>query len=296
MTAEWNADEAKRLAATLRLVIAAGIPGVAVHNGLFDESGGEKVDSAAFAAIADQLEAAAVEIERLTAERDRVVAHGHGALAERDDLKAEVERLRIRQDVLDDSDSELIAKVVAWHHLTAENASLRQQLADANSDLASFAGEVADALGTPGADLTAVLVGGVRSLRQQLEAARIEILALSNANRSLGPDAMLTAVDIECTRAERDGARRDLAAAQQRIAELEIALALGKQDMNECAQLTAALRAIAPVYRAACDWVPDRHSRYSPCASILREAVDDARAALTPDLLAVIDSACKETA
>lgn len=183
------------------------------------------------------------------------------------------------------------AEVERWH---AERDSLRHQLESRTGERDSYRGMWTEA-------------------SKQLEAAQ--------ASR----DSFLERHDIWMSEAT------GLAAAQQRIAELEQIVvgnpvALGAllkakdqriaeleaeaveadeywaKRLNELeaenAQLTAALRAIAPVYRAAVD--EDREAIGAPsrahdaAVDLLESAISTARAALTPDLQAVIERACKE--
>jgi predicted nucleic acid-binding Zn-ribbon protein len=101
--------------------------------------------------------------------------------------------------------------------------------------------------------------------------------------------------EIENAERERDQAVTELAAAQQRIAELESQVAHDFRYADSCekqiADLSAALRAITPVWRAADVW-EDTFTGTS-ALDALECAISTARAALTPELMAVIEAATK---
>lgn len=331
MSVGFNRAEASRLIAVLRHI----------NDGQGDAAcmDGEGWHRASFADVADQLEAAGMEVERLdmvaassdagarwhaadnkrlTAERDslrhqlaavRVAIDGNRPLlatseaaqrlvddiirestpgladirSQRDEL--ETERVRRDAELAEVGSGRFDAEVLAESRrieassLRTERDSLRQQLDKLSAEYADL---------SPVGDTNEIL-----SLRQQLEAAQ----------RS---DGMLSA-SLESTMTE-------LTAAQQRIAELEIELA---EEYNEHERLrsiqlhTAArlvrtsqarrdhaestIRTIWPVYRAAVDCeTSDRENENGEYISHeraelnLSRALDVARAALTPDVLAAL--------
>jgi chromosome segregation ATPase len=361
--------------------------------------------------LADQLEAAGGEVEahvRLRDERLEFAIRDHDNLltttAERDSLRAEVERLTHgltlmtkERDAKVESMVELCGDVdrakgygndmaSTIERINAERDSLRQQLeaaqrtqtvhlaqldgaqailtetkrdsrarlsgyevdltaaqqkiTDLTADL-SLADKTAASLST---DLLA-LQGQRDDCHRQLlasqtanAAAQQEIMALNNANRSLVPDAMLVASDIECTRVERDAALADLAAAladlaaaqrerdgyvaqlliegeqtnemcdeaidqtsdlavaQRRIAELEaengrlvgcLSESNNEAEMQQrISDLESALRVFYPVYRAVTEVNPFTTGLIG--RNRIMTAIDTARAALTPEILAAL--------
>lgn len=120
--------------------------------------------------LADQLESAVKEVERLTKERDRVVAHGHEAITQRDSLRAEIERLKKLNEACDKGDwrtkreeqidaiADALGDDTEWSNLSdrgdnaleaaivtvAERDTLRQHLAAAGKEIERLTNELAE--------------------------------------------------------------------------------------------------------------------------------------------------------
>jgi chromosome segregation ATPase len=126
----------------------------------------------------------------------------------------------------------------------------------------------------------------LESCQQQLEAAHGKLSGYKG--------------DLKETQARVGELHRDLAASQQRIAELEAVVDANTDTavhaltdaQSHSADLTAALRAIAPVYRAAEGQLiaVETWGDEGAAAVELLRAIYTARAALTPELLAMIEA------
>jgi chromosome segregation ATPase len=187
------------------------------------------------------------------------------------------------------------------HRLTAEGIARTRNHLPALADQLEAAGREVERLDTA----AAISDAGARwhaadnkrltmerdSLRQQLEAAQAE-LADRNREHIVDRDTA-----VRHARADAELARQERDLAQQRIAELEAerewtgattkALMESQERLAiEVRALTAALRAILPVYRAAEAW----SEAFTGTAAFdaLESAVDTARAAITPEIAAVL--------
>lgn len=147
--------------------------------------------------------------------------------------------------------------------------------------------EVRFALGA--ADVETMLQAAERAVRER-EAAqlrRADDIAVYHTIES----------DLASNHRRADAAERDLTAAQQRIAELEAEESRLNEVLidhaEERSDLTAALRAILPVYWAAideypCTVYPTPYEAGKACSAAVAEAVDAAQAAITPEIAAVL--------
>ncbi len=318
----FDPDQCRQLIARSLAAAGSRLPG---GSGLYGDN---------LRAIADQLEAACAEVERLkstawAAVADDAVRARDRAESQRDALRTEAARIpdlqaaigyeiEKRDTALAECDSlrtqlikakdEHTSDGIAWmeteHALTMERSSLRQQL-DAELRIHEALQCSIDAFG----EREERYLAARNRLGQQLEAAQEQERTL---NRLLEDNArvydatkrahaadrdLLVATERELlsTRTALDTARRvqaDLAAAQQRIDDLEAhnarLHAVAQDALNHVAHTSAALRVILPVYRAAAAWVPEQHDQFTPRGSELREAVDDAIAAITQEIADVI--------
>jgi hypothetical protein len=141
------------------------------------------------------------------------------------------------------------------------------------------------------------------TVQQQLETAQREkaeaITDLVTADRRLKAEEGIRESHIEASTRTIAGLTADLAAAQQQIAELEAEAVEADEHWAkrldeleaENARLTAVIRAIALVYRVAVAWEMSPFDVGKSDQFVV--AVTTARAALTPELLAVIEAVGK---
>lgn len=112
---DYDPAQVARLIGEMRQIVAAGVPGVAIYDGLLDEEGGARRVTLNLAYSADQLEAASMEIERLTNELAEVGSGRFDA-----EVLAESRRLEASKDT-----DRLIEGL---HDISIDLDSLRQQL------------------------------------------------------------------------------------------------------------------------------------------------------------------------
>lgn len=225
-------------------------------------------------ALADLLEASGREVERLVEERDRVVAHGHEALSERDSLRAALVKAK------DEHTGDALAWFEREHALTMERDSLRQQLEAAQrshaEDIQMYRATESDlAHNHRRADAAEADLSAAQRRIAELETSRAEIKEISTP----GPD----------------GAHQMIGKMRSLIHEFEQQWApTYPTHMTEIKQetasvATAAIRAVWPVYRAAVIW--SEAFTGTSAFDALETAVVTARAALTPEILAALERA-----
>jgi chromosome segregation ATPase len=260
--------------------------------------------------LADQLEAAGVEIERLATDL-RVSRTAHAASSVlREQVTAERDYARTAHSQMSDAYDKAVE---ARQGMEAERDTLRRQLEAAQKAIASWEAtcDIYSAASTAthialGGEMGETLVRAAERVRQQLEAAQLEQYRLrsrSAAGRRRGRSSEMEASET-------------LATAQRRIAELEAGLANGIRHEDKlqkrirkletttvaaltsyAASLEATLRAVVPAYIATSKWFDADESYESQVSNeetgrlrdIMKDALTSATSGLTPDLMAVLE-------
>lgn len=224
--------------------------------------------------IADQLEAAGREVERLdtAAASSDAGARWHAAdnkrlVAERDSLRSEVHKLG--EDTGD---------------LIAQRDSLRQQLEAAQRSDSLVSASLESAL----AELE-IIQGRYKKIRHNARTFCDGFLTIPQPGQHR--DRCLPGSGCERMGCPASLQRHDLAVAQQRIAEMEAetsrAVAIHNDEAKHSCDLRATLRAIYPVYRAAIGWHYNRNSAAVLSEEVVRQHV----ASSEPDILAALKAA-----
>lgn len=256
-------------------------------------------------ALADQLEAAGMEVERYRQGCERADKAYSLQREARDTAERERDSLRRKLEAAQRERDEALTDGV----LSQRVCDIENDLAQSRSDLAAAQQRVA----ALEADLKAAPLPGV-ALDLKLADKRIaELEAASDTYAKRGDEShdreratkdeyaryaarhaddlemfRATEADLAHNRRRADAAESDLAAAQRRISELMEALDDAIQHDDDA----AALRAIWPVYRVLVAFrsrAPGRHAEST--FSDVWNAADAARAALTPEILAALKAA-----